>query len=361
MVKKLCLLLVLLLSVFMVLGCNGEDVEEGTDNGAGETTDPVETDGEVYELTLAHFFPATHPVETELVSTWIEAVKEATGGRVIVTSYPGGTLVGADDTYDGVVSGIADLGLSFFSYTRGRFPLLEAFELPGIVYESSEAASRAAWEGIKQLGLEEVQDTELMFVTATGPGNLFTTKPVRTMGDMNGLKVRAIGLTVETLKALGAVPDAMSQGEVYEALQRGLVEGNLAPIEVLQGWNQADVTDYLTMTPFLYNALSFLTMNSDKWDSLPDDIKDAILKVNENVHAEVAATLWDRQNESALEYVVNEKDMEVIELSEAESARWIEAVTPIQDDFVNRMSEQSLDGEGVLELVKRLAEEYGNQ
>ncbi len=343
--------------LILAAGCGGEPVEEVVDGE--EPAEVIEEDnGEVFEFNLAHFFPAGHPAETDLVQGWAAALSEASGGRIEITSYHSGTLIGADDIYGGVVAGTADIGLSAFFYTRGRFPVLEVFELPGIVYDSSYAASKVAWEGIRELNPEEIQDTELMFVLATGPGDLFTTKPVRNLEDLQGMKIRAAGLSAETLPLLGATPEAMPQDEAYEALQRGLVEGNLAPVEVLQGWGHGEVTDYLTRTPFLYNALFFVTMNQDKWASLPEDLQQVFLEVNGQFHEEVAAGLWDEQNERALEWAVEETGQEVFTLTDEETELWIERVLPLQEDFIERMNELGLPGEEIVQTVTDLAEQY---
>ncbi len=357
--------LLILAALFLLLaGCAAEeDAETPADDAADETVgEPVEeeaaAEGEIYEFSLAHFFPATHPAETELVQGWADALYEESGGRIVITSYYGGNLLKGNEIYEGVVSGIADIGLSAFFYTRGRFPVMEVFELPGIIYEDSYAASKVAWEGIKELQPAEVQDTELMFVLATGPGDLFTREPVRSLEDLQGMKIRVAGINVETLALLGADPLAMDQSEAYEALMRGMVEGNLAPVEVLQGWSQAEVTDYVTMTPFLYNAVFFVTMNQQKWDALPADLQDIFLAVNERFLTEVAAGLWDMQNERALAWAVEETGQEVITLSPEEQARWIEIIEPLQQDFVDRMNELGLPGQEILDTVKRLSEEY---
>jgi TRAP-type C4-dicarboxylate transport system substrate-binding protein len=248
--KKLKLLgkgslaLLLVLSLLLVSGCG---------KSASTTTEGEE---KTFELKLAHFFPATHPAETDLIQPWAKAIEEATAGRVTIVSYPGQTLSQADAVYDGVISGISDLGLSCFSYTRGSFPVLEVFELPGIKYANSKVASSVAWEGIKELNPEEVQDTKLMMVITTGPGDLYTKVPVRKLEDLKGLEIRATGLSAKTLEVLGATPVAMAQSEAYEALSKGVVKGNLGPVEVLQGWKQAEVTEHLTLTPFLYGIPS---------------------------------------------------------------------------------------------------------
>ncbi len=337
--------------VVLVLGLAGCGNPDPQEEGAPVSEEPI-------KFNLAHFFPAAHPVETELVQAWIGAVEEETGGRIQIESYPGETLSGAADTYEGVVSGIADVGLSCFTYTRGRFPVLEAFELPGIVYNNSKVASKVAWEGIKALNPEEVQDTKLLMVFATGPGDLFTRVPVESLDDLRNLEIRATGLSARTLQALGATPVGMSQPETYEALSRGIVEGNLAPVEVLQGWRHAEVTDYITQTPFLYNTLFFITMNLEKWNSLPPELQDSLQDVSEQVFESTAMNLWDWQNESALQWAVEETGQEVITLSETEAARWIELVMPLQTDFIDSMNEKGLSGEEIMETVQSLADQY---
>ncbi|NLM20232.1 MAG: TRAP transporter substrate-binding protein [Peptococcaceae bacterium] len=343
----LVMIISLMLSLFTACG-------QSTSTGAQEKTKPI-------TLKLAHFFPATHPAETDLIQPWAQAIEEATEGRIKITSYPGNTLLQADTVYDGVVNGIADIGLSCFSYNRGYFPVLEVFELPGIEYVNSKAASHTAWEGIKQLNPQEVQDTKLMMVFTTGPGDLYTKVPVRTIDDLQGLEIRATGLSAKTLEVLGATPVAMAQSEAYEALSKGVVKGNLGPVEVLLGWKHAEVTQYLTKTPFLYNTLFYITMNLDKWEALSPQDQETIKQINDKFFAEVAINLWDKQNEEALTYAVEEKGMEVIELSPEEQSNWIRMLEPVQNDFIAQMNQKGFKGEEILTTVKNLAAKYNKE
>lgn len=348
--RRRLLLLGLVLAVFFLTSCTTTaSIKDSTPNA------------KTVELKLAHFFPGTHPAETQLISDWSKRVEEATDGRVKVTSYPGETLIKAPDIYDGVVEGVADVGMSCFSYKRGRFPVLEAFELPGIVYENSKAASKVAWEGIKELNPKEVQDTKLLMVIATGPGDLFTKEPVKNLEDLQGLEVRATGISAKTLELLGAIPVAMPQSDAYESLSKGVVQGNLSPVEVLKGWRHAEVTNFLTRTPFLYNTLFFVTMNLDKWNSLPQDIQSAIEDASESCFEEVGAGLWDSQNEPALKWAVDENGMEIIELDKEQKDKWIDIVESMQDEFVDKMDKEGIDGEKVINTVKTLADKHNAQ
>jgi len=349
-VSRKIVALLLAITLLGITGC-GSKASAPT---AGQNTKPV-------ELKLAHFWPATHPAETQLVQPWAQEIEKATNGQVKITSYPGETLLKSADTYDGVVNGIADIGISCFSYTRGRFPVSEVFELPGITYNNSKVASKVAWEGIKQLNPKEVQDTHLLMVITTGPGDLFTKAPVRTLEDIKGMEIRATGLSAATLKAVGATPVAMPQSEAYESLSKGVVKGNLGPIEVLQGWKQAEVTKYLTKTPFLYNTLFFVTMNLDKWNSLSPANQKAIQDVTQQYFEQVGMGLWDKQDADAMNGAIKQNNMEIITLTETEASRWIKLIEPIQQDYVTRMDKLGFKGQDTLTLVKTLSDKYNQE
>ncbi len=343
----LVLAVYLLLGVMLlgVTGCGNAPAQDAA-------TKPV-------ELKLAHFWPSSHPVETELVQPWAEEIEKATNGRVKIVSYPQETLAKANDIYDGVVNGVCDIGISCFAYTRGRFPVLEVFELPGITYNNSKVASRVAWEGIQELNPAEIQDTKLLMVITTGPGALFTKTPVSKLSDLKGMEIRATGLSAKTLAALGASPVGMAQSEAYESLSKGVVKGNLGPIEVLRGWKQAEVTKYITITPFLYNTLFFVTINKDAWNSLGPENQAIIENVSQK-YFDTASGLWDKQNEDALKYAV-EEGMQVIDLSDAETRLWINLVTPVQQEYIASMEKLGLNGEEILDTVKALADKYNAQ
>lgn len=343
--------LVLMLVLAMVSGCARD---RAVSTGA-------EKPGQQIELKLAHFWPASHPAETDLVQPWAAEIEKAAGGQVRITSYPGETLLKAADIYGGVKDGIADIGISCFSYTRGNFPVSEVFELPGITYNNSKAASMTAWEGIKQLAPAEVQDTHLLMVITTGPGDLYTKKPVKSLQDLQGMEIRATGLSAATLQALGAAPVAMPQSDAYEALSKGVVKGNLGPLEVLQGWKQAEVTSYITKTPFLYNTLFFVTINKEVWNSLDPQLQQTIDEVTREYFEQVGIGLWDKQNETALNGDIKTNAMEIISLTPEETAEWIKRTEPVQQDFVQRMDKLGLNGQEILDTVKELAQKYNQE
>jgi TRAP-type C4-dicarboxylate transport system substrate-binding protein len=312
------------------------------------------------KLNLANFFPASHFMNTKLIKQWVDEVDKATGGKVKVTSFPGQTLLKAPETYDGVVSGTADIGVGAFAYTRGRFPLMEGFELPGIYFGSCTATNLTAWDGYKKFQPKELKDVKVLWFYSVGPGILFTKKEVKSMADLKGMRIRATGLTAKSIKALGATPVAMPMPDVYEALSKGVVGGNVAPPEVLKGWKQADVTDYIAIVPPVYNGVHYCVMNLDKWNALPADVKKAIDGVNEKFVL-TAGQIWDKEMKSnGIDYGL-EKGMKMSRWTDAENKKAMKLMQPILEDYVARMNKKGLPGEQVLNFVKMKAGEYSKK
>lgn len=321
---------------------------------------PTPTPVKPIELSFSTLFPPTHYVVEEQHASWIQEVEEATGGRVKITLYPGNTLLGPAECYAGVVSGTADIGNSVFDYTRGRFPLMRAFELPGIYFGSSTVTGLIAWEGYKKFKPAELSDVKVMYIYSCGPGHLYTKKLVRSLEDLKGMTVRASGPMAEIIEALGATPIAMSQPEVYEALSKGVVDANISPPEVLLGFKQAEVTNYITIVPPIYNSIHFVVMNLDTWNSLPEEVQKAFDKVNDEFPLK-AGRVWDAHQKEAMDYGVQEEGMQIIRLSPEEAARWLERVKPIQEAWVAEMESKGLPSREVLDFVIEKAAEYSEK
>ncbi|NLJ81479.1 MAG: TRAP transporter substrate-binding protein [Firmicutes bacterium] len=346
-------LVILLLSAAALGGCTtGETPGPGADGDGAKTFEPV-------NLSYAHFFPDVHIMSKEIVDAWAEEIEKATDGRVTVTNYPGETLLKADKTYEGVIEGVADIGLSFFSYNRGRFPLMEAVEMPGIPYNNATAAAAAGFDFARMMEPEELKDTKLLMVGTSGPIHAITKgKQVVTLEDMKGLELQTTGISALAAEALGAIPVAMPMSETYEALSRGVITGYLGPVEALEGFRLADEIDYATICKFIYSGLYYITMNKDKFESLPDEIQDIIVETSDKFQKDAVAGIFDVMNKQAYEYSLD-KGIEFSMLSDEEAERWIEQLIPIQEDYVN--TDDGLPRKEALELAKELAEKYNKE
>jgi TRAP-type transport system periplasmic protein len=299
------------------------------------------------ELTYSIFFPAPHK-NTVLATEWAKEVEKRTSGMVKITVFPGGTLTPADKCYDGVVKGISDIGMSVLGYTRGKFPLTEVIDLP-LGYKRGLAATRLINQYYQQFKPKEFDEVKVLYLHAHGPGILHTKKPVRKLEELKGLRIRSTGLSAKVASALGATPVAMPMGETYDALQRGMVDGSLSPIESLEGWKWGEVVKCTTESfGSAYSTGFFVVMNKEKWNALSPEIQKIIEKVDTE-WIEKTGMLWDEIDKSGKAFALKLGN-QIIPLSKEEDQRWANAVRPILDDYVNNMKGKGLPGSETLKF-----------
>lgn len=310
--------------------------------------------GETITMSYSVFFPPTH-IQAKTAEAWAREIEARTDGRVKIQVYAGGTITKAPEVYGGVEDGITDLGMSCFAYTRGRFPLLEGLDLP-LGYPDGLTASRVATAIVDKYDPEEIAGVKVMYVHAHGPGILASKTPVYTLSDVQGLKVRATGLSSKIVESLGGVPVAMSQAETYEALQKGVVEATLCPIETLKGWNQGEVINSVTDSSCVgYTTSMFVVMNRDVWESLPEDIQAVFNEVNAE-WVDKHGRAWDQADEEGRQYVLS-MGKPIIDLSPEQEGRWRQAVQPLFDEYVTSCQAMGLPGQAVLTDIREMIAE----
>jgi len=307
------------------------------------------------ELSYSVFFPPTH-IQCKTAEAWAEEIEKRTNGKVKITVYSAGTLTKAPQCYEGVVTGVSDIGMSCFAYTRGRFPLLEGLDLP-LGYPNGLVATRVATEMVRKYEPQEVSDVQVLYVHAHGPGILASRKPVTKLEDMTGLKVRATGLSSKIVQSLGGTPLAMSQPETYEALQKGVVDATFCPIETLKGWKQGEVIESVTETSVIgYTTSMFVVMNKGVWDRLGPELQKVFMDVSDEWVAKHGQA-WDQADREG-EAFVKELKHEIVTLSDEEQQRWQTAVKPILDEYVAKAAEKNLPGKEFLTDLQSLIAKY---
>ncbi len=345
--KYLALILIVTLVFPVLAGCTQKAEEQ-----AAEET-PQE-----FNLQFATFWPAIDFQVAEGHQAWADEISNRvaaeTPHKVTFELQPGGVLLAANEIYDGVSEGVAHIGSTCPSYTPGFFPLTMGLELPGYNNDNALVASVTMHEAWKQsLELQkEYEDVKVMFFWATGPGDFITNSPVKTLEDLSGQQIRAAGGTALAVTALGGTPVGMPMSESYVALDSGIVNGILGPTDILKGFRLAEVTRYITKTPFAYNVVFVKVMNKDTWNSLPASVQKIFDEVNENYVMEYGKLRADH-TVLGQQYAINQFGHEVFELEPAERDRWMERIASIPQKWVT-----DNNGQEMLDLYKQLDEKY---
>ena len=294
-----------------------------------------------FKLTYSVFFPPMH-IQAQTAVAWAEEVERRADGRLKITVHPGGSLTKADQCWQGVLHGISDIGMSCLAYTPGRFPLLEALDLP-LGWPDGLTATRVATAMAAKYQPAEVQGAKILYIHAHGPGILATKKPVRNLEELKNMKIRGTGLSAGIATALGATAVGMPQPETYDALQKGVVEGTFCPIETLKGWKQGEVISYVTDTKAIgYTTAMFVAMNAKAWNSLPADLQQMITEVSAE-WVDHHGRAWNQADQEGEDFVRG-LNREFLSLDAGQEDLWRAKVEPLLQAYLQQTEAKGLPG-----------------
>ena len=312
----------------------------------------VNATAKTVELKISHFMPTKH-VQHKVLADWAEEVEAATNGQLKFRIFPGGQLGKPPHQYESAVKGLTDIAFGLHSYTTGRFPLTAVMEMPFLVH-NAEAGSKVLWEVYEKYLMDEHKDTKVLWLFCHGAGQVFTTKKqVKTLEDFKGMKMRSPGkIMSEVLQKFGASPVGMPITQVYTGLERGLLDGVIAPWETMRPFRFYEKTKYAT-TADLYSMTFFVTMNKKKYNSLPSDLKKAIDDHTGEKMAIKAGKAYDDSDAPGKALAIS-KGMTEYALPPAEIERWKKAALVVVDEWVADMKANGLPGKEILNYTTSL-------
>ena len=305
-------------------------------------------------LTYAFFAPAgTFPGKQ--MAHWAEQLAKRTNGKVAVKLFPGSTLLGARDMYDGVTKGVADIGLGAPSYDPGRFPLTSGMSLP-LGFTSATQASQVLWKVTQEFNPEEYKRYKVIAMFTTEPGYIQSKTAVGSASDLAGMKLRAAGTGVPILKRLGAAPVGMPMPEVPQAVQTGVIEGTMTSREVLKDFRLAESLKFVTDYPTAVVTFAAV-MDRKRWDQLPADVQKVMNQLADEMPT-WTGNYHDNQNVgAALNWAKDTHGLKVVSLSAAERRAWDAKLSPMVTDWVKEMSGKGLPAEKFIQRVQALRDQ----
>lgn len=323
---------------------------------------PGAADAQEHRFTLHHFLSPQSAAHREMLVPWAERVKEASGGRVEIEIFPSMTLGGAPpELISQVRDGVVDLVWTVTGYTPGLHPRSEVMELPNIYTGNARAANLALHEMLDDFA-EEFDGLKVMWMHVHGGQALHTRdKLVRSPADAAGMTLRTPTRTgAWTIEALGATPVSMPVPELPQALARGTVEGALIPFEIIPPLQLQEQTRYQIEGAGGYRfgtTVFHVSMNGDRWDSLPDDIKAAFESVSGPEWWAEVGDIWTRTEEWGIGIATGAGNEHIV-LTEEETEAFRAALETVVDRWIAEANGKGIDGAALAARARDLVAKH---
>lgn len=315
-----------------------------------------EAASETIELKLAHFMSPMHVQHRNSFEPFSKKVEELTGSRVKIKIFPGGALGGPKQLPDAVKAGITDMAFIIPSYTTGRFERLAVMDLPFIV-DSATHATKVIYDLFDLYLAEDFKDYKVLWFYSCGPGQLHSaTKPVNTTEDLKGMKMRAPSAYMsKAFKLLGSTPVSMPISDLTISLQKGVIDGMLAPFSAIPDFRLFDLVKTVTQVDMYVSPMA-VVMNKEKFASLPDYAKKAIDEASGKQWGIHAAQVYDQEDQETVDEINKQGKIKIIKLSAEEKGKFANYVEVMEKDWVGEMSKKGLPAQEILKAAHAAAE-----
>jgi len=320
---------------------------------------------QLFHIHIAHAqlnlrFSTWHPpVGREVQTVWIpmlEELKKRTKGKISYTMFAGGALGKGPEHYDIVSKGLSDMGYFTATWTPGRFPLSDVLSLATWV-DGKDLAVDIGNEMYKKILQKEFLGVKMIELNGCIQSFLWTKKPVRTLADTKGLKIRTPGgHQTNYIKAIGAEPIFMPLPDVYLAMETGTVDGVVTCPPFFLAYKLYEVAKYGVVATFGC-VTEGVIMNMESWKKVPEDVKPILEDVCHNPFRTTGGLTRDVYKMMMKE--IEEKNVQLYTLPPQEAERWYDRFREETRRWVADLERKGLQAKDVVVMYNQECEKRG--
>lgn len=294
------------------------------------------------ELKFTTFVPPTHGFAVDVLEPLGKDIEKRSGGKVAVRVFAGNSPFGkVENQADQVKQGVTDLAFGLNGIPRGRFPRTSIMEMP-FVAESSDSASKALWAMLPGLLAEDYKDFKPIALHCHNPGLFHTRdKSLKTIADVKGLRMRAPNPPTQALLAyLGATPVGMPPGQVYENIEKGVIDGAVFPWDAIKGFRLENLLKH-HLDARVYTSCFHLVMSPKRYAELPPEVQKAIDATTGQTLTDRFGALWDKWDQAGLD-AVKPLNHEIVRVDDATREKWRADLKPVLDGELAKLEKEGI-------------------
>lgn len=298
------------------------------------------------KLTGETWTPTMSPPARLIGPEFIKGLEQATGGNVKTEWHTASALGAVPELYTRILQGIIDWGQFNIGYTPGVFPSTEMFELPMRV-PSEELFAKAMMEIYNQGYLDkDYENVIFLYFYGIGPYQLWSNVKITDVEGLVGKKLRCPSPTyVAVSKAVGAVPVSVPAGEIYTAMQKGIIDGTWACGDMAAAFKIGEIAKYVIMTNLGTTTQTF-AMNKNAYKKLPEEGKKYI-EGNWEKLSLFGARTFNEYNEKGFAFA-RKNGVEKVDWSEAELKKMDTKISSVFSKWVADIEAKGFPGKKAL-------------
>ncbi len=273
-------------------------------------------------------------------------LQEQSKGEITFKMFAGGVLGSEKEVVEQVQLGAIQMTRVSLGIVGPVVPDVNVFNMPFIFRDQKHM--RAVIDGpVGQEILDKITNSDFNLVALAwmdgGTRNLYTKKPVRKMADLKGMKIRVQGnpLFIDTINAMGGNGIAMATGEIFSALQTGVIDGAENNPPTMLEHNHYQNAKFYTLTGHLILPEP-VVISKTTWEKLTPEQQALVKKLATEAQFE-ERKLWDEKSASA-EAKLKAGGVEFITLTDAEKKEFVDATAPVRAQY----------GAPYADLIKRI-------
>ena len=315
---------------------------------------------EVYNLKAFYFGPETASFTKNRWYPYLDAIENASEGKIKFTRMHGFSVLPPSKIYDGLARGIVDLAYVPVAFTPGRFLRTEMLMLPGLA-RNRLVGGQIVNDLIETHVYKDFPELANVVFDYSGPRTLWMAKkPIRTLEDLKGLRIRAYHEQKKTaLTAVGAVFTATPAPERFMAMERGLLDGSIEVSTSAEPFGLQELLRYQVDMNF-GSVITVIGFCKKTFEKFSPDLQIKLAKVNRKFAIDYFAEQAKKEDEQLLNEEWPKKyGLKTIKLPDEEKEKWEKIINPIWDQWAAKLESKGLEGNEILSEIIRGQKKYG--